>query len=106
MLPWQQNFWITTIGSFCNGDGEQLEKAIGLDWQKNKLAHASPFLYISYSLHDCDMKLLNLCACFMEHNRRAHHKNVRLFIFLNLDTVLLDLTQKILPTFDKFNEIK
>ena len=42
----------------------------------------------------------------MEHNRRAHHKNVRLFIFLNLDTVLLDLTQKILPTFDKFNEIK
>ena len=59
MLPWQQNFWITTIGSFCNGDGEQLEKAIGLDWQKNRLARASPFLYISYSLHDCDMKLLN-----------------------------------------------
>ena len=22
-LPWQQNFWITTTGSFCNGDGEQ-----------------------------------------------------------------------------------
>ena len=42
----------------------------------------------------------------MEHNRWAHHKNVRLFIFLNLDTVFLNLTQKILPTFDKFNEIK
>ena len=23
MFPWLQNFWMTTIGSFCNGDGEQ-----------------------------------------------------------------------------------
>ena len=22
-FPWLQNFWMTTIGSFCNGDGEQ-----------------------------------------------------------------------------------
>ena len=25
-FPWLQNFWMTTIGSFCNGDGKQQKK--------------------------------------------------------------------------------
>ena len=35
----------------------------------------------------------------------GEHKNF-LFLFLNLDTVLLDLTHKISPTFDKLSETK
>ena len=32
------------MGSFCNGDGEQQKKTIGLvDWQKNNFARASRF---------------------------------------------------------------
>ena len=36
-----------------------------------------------------------------EHNRKKFP-----FLFLNLDTVFSDLTQKISPTFDKLDEIK
>ena len=37
-----------------------------------------------------------------EHNRKKKFP----FLFLNLDTVFSDLTQKISPTFDKLDEIK
>ena len=37
-------------------------------------------------------------------SRWTQHKNF-LFLFLNLDTVLSDSKQKILPTFDKLNQI-
>ena len=36
-------FWMTTIGRFCNGDGEQQTKSLGLDWPKNNFARASRF---------------------------------------------------------------
>ena len=35
-----------------------------------------------------------------------HNTKKFLFLFLNLDTVLFGLTQKISPTFDKLREIK
>ena len=45
MLPWQQNFWITTIGSFSNdddGDGnENSYRAISLYQQNDNLECAS-----------------------------------------------------------------
>ena len=36
-------FLVITTGSFCNGDGEQKTKTIGLDWQKNIFTRASRF---------------------------------------------------------------
>ena len=45
-LPWYQNFWIATIGSSSNDDGDGNEngkKAIGLDEQNNNFARASRF---------------------------------------------------------------
>ena len=78
-----------------------------LDWPKKKttLHVHHPFLYISQPLlNDCDMKLSNFTRPVYgvgEHNTKNF-----LFLLLNLDTVLLDLTQKISPTFDKLNEIK
>ena len=61
-------------------------------------------LYISLSsLHQNDVKLPNFTSPLYgvgEHNTKIS------FFFLNLETVLLDLTQKISPTFDKLNEIK
>ena len=44
-LPWYQNFWIATIGSFSNDDGDGNEngkKVIDLYWQNN-FARASRF---------------------------------------------------------------
>ena len=79
------------------------KKTIGLDWQKNILRdHA--FLYISQPLlHDRDKKLPN----FTHPLYGVGEQNTKiLFFFLNLLTVLSDLTQKISPTFDKLNEIK
>ena len=62
-LPWQQNFWITTMGDLSNDNGDGNEhgiKAIGLYWQNNNFARASRFLYNSYpSLQDRDMNLPN-----------------------------------------------
>ena len=69
---------MTTIESFCNGDGEQ-QKTIGLHWQRNILACASRFF-----VH------------FLAVVVRPQHETM----------VLSDLGQKILPTFDKLNEIK
>ena len=49
-LPWQQNFWITTMGDLSNDNGDGNEhgiKAIGLYWQNNNFARASRFLYNS-----------------------------------------------------------
>ena len=40
MLPWQQNFWITTTGGLANDDGDGSEngkKAIGLCQQNKKM---------------------------------------------------------------------
>ena len=43
-----------SIGSFCNGDGEQQKD------NRFSLAKTNAFLYISWPLsHDCDMKLPN-----------------------------------------------
>ena len=36
---------------FCNGDGEQ-QKAIGLDWQKNNFACASPVAVVARLRHE------------------------------------------------------
>ena len=37
---------------------------------------------------------------------QRHHTKSFFFFFLNLDTVLSDLTQKISPTCDKLNKIE
>ena len=63
------------------------------------------FLYICYPLlYDCDMKLPNFTRPLYEVGEEQNKKFV--FILVNFDTVLSDLTQKISPTFDKLNEIK
>ena len=99
-LPWQQNFWMTTIGSFCNGDDEQQKNKQQVQIGKKSTLHVHhAFLYISQPLsHDRDMKLPNLTRPLYgvgEHNTKSFF-----FFFLNLGTVLSDLTQKISPTFD------
>ena len=46
MLPWQHNFWIKTIWSLSNDDGDGNEngkKATSLNWQNNNFARASRF---------------------------------------------------------------
>ena len=88
---------------FCNGDGEQ-QKAIGLDWQKNNFARASPFFVHFVTV----VALLRHETSYFHApdlwNRWTQHKNV--LFFQTLDKVLSDLTQKISPTFDELNEIK
>ena len=70
-------------------------KAIGLDWQKNNFACASCFF----------VYFLAIVSRLQHETSETQHTNF-LFLSLNLDMVLSDLTQKILPTFDKLNEIK
>ena len=61
------------------------------------------FVHIFWpSLHDCDMKILN----FMHLLYGVGEHNTNSFFFLNSDTVPLDSIHKILPTFDKLNEIR
>ena len=61
-LPWYQNFWIITIGSFGNdkGDGDGNEngkKTMGL-YKRNNFARASRFfVHFLEIVHDCEMKL-------------------------------------------------
>ena len=63
------------------------------------------YLHISQpSLHDCDMKLPNLTRPL--YRVGEHNTHIYFFLFLNLDTVPSDSTQRILPTFDKLHEIK
>ena len=86
-------FWITTIGSFRNGDGEQ---------QKNNFARASRFV----------VQFLAVVARLRHETSQFHapalwiswaqHKNF-LFLFLNLGTVLSDLTRNISPTIIKLD---
>ena len=58
------------------------KKAIGLGWQNNNFARASPFLYVSLpSLHDCEMKLPNFTRPF----DRVREVFV-FYLFLNLGT--------------------
>ena len=45
-LPWQQNFWLTTMENLSNDDGDgddNGKKAIGLYWQNNHFARESRF---------------------------------------------------------------
>ena len=93
-LPWQQNFWITTIRSLSNdaGDGkEKWKKVTGLHQQNNNCARASrffvPFLAVITPLRR-ETSRFHAPAL---RSRRAQRKNC-LFLFLNLDTVLSDLT--------------
>ena len=49
-LPWQQNVWITAIGSLNNSDGdgnENDQKVISLDSKATTLHVHHAFLYIS-----------------------------------------------------------
>ena len=77
-----------------------------LDWQKKKnFARASPFfVHFSVVVERLRHETFKFHAPGLW-SGWAQHKNF-LFLLLNLDTVLLDLTQKISPTFDKLNEIK
>ena len=92
-LLWQQNFWITTLGSLSNDDGDGNEngkKAIGLDKQNNNFASDHAFLYISQpSLHVCDIKLPN----FTRPLYGVDEQNIKFsFSFSKLGQVLSDST--------------
>ena len=50
-LPWQQNFWITTIGSLSNDNDDNNEngkKALGLYQPDNNFARASQFFFVHF----------------------------------------------------------
>ena len=79
LLPWQQSFWITTIGSLSNNNGdsnENVKKKWIIQICKTTTMHViTLFLYISQpSLHDSDIKLPN----FMYISFIFYHK----FVFL------------------------
>ena len=88
---------MTTIGSFCNGDGEQQKKNNRFRLAKNQ----------RFSVHFLAVvaRLRNETSYFTRPLYGvSEHKTKSFFSFLNLNTVLSDLTQKISPTFDKLNE--
>ena len=95
-----------TIGSFCNGDGEQQKKNNSFRLAKNQLCTCIT-LFCTFLSHCCTTATWNFLfhSPALWRSRWAQHKKF-LFLLRNLDTVLLDLTQKISPTFGKLNEIE
>ena len=87
---------------FCNS-----KKVIGLDWQKNNFARALHFFVhflavvalLRHEIHNFIRPDGGLSI------RWAQPQNF-LFVFVILDTVPSNSTQKISPTFDKLNDIK
>ena len=83
---------MTTIGSFCNGDGEQ-QKNNTFRLAKKKIFARAPRLFVHFLAvvtrprHETSQ--FHAPAFW---SRWAQHKNF-LFLFLNLQTVLSDLTQ-------------
>ena len=91
------------LPSLCNGDSEQQKNNRFRLTKKNNFARASRFFVHFLAVV---ARLRHETSYFhtpVLWSRWAQNKN---FLFLHLDTVLSDLTQKISPIFDKLNDIK
>ena len=100
--------WSQLKGSLSNHafDGkENWKKAIGLYHQNNNSARASLF-FVRFSAVVTRLRRETSYFYAPALRRRWAQRENFLFLFLNIDTVLSNLTPEISPTFDKLNEIE